>query len=444
MTGDVDIRSGGLVVVDTDTLRHLAATLALFAARLAEAGEVLGRAHASSLAGGLWVASPQGGARAAEDAAAALAHSVRRLAEVYELAEQEALARIRGAGGADGADGLRLAARRLAVAPDVAAEAAHLAEAWSEGRHAEIEGQMRAAAGMLGVYGPLGPSLTLLTGAVRAAGRGTIPADAPPLRPVGATASVVELSRHRAPGAAAAPRSLVEIIDRMPGEDGLDGARVRVEEYRFASGEREFFVYIGGTRAAVDRDEPWDMASNVQLYFGEESSSYEAVERALAAAGAVAGDRLHVVGHSQGAMIGAHLARQGGYDVRTQIGIAGPVQAELPAGVLSLTIRHTDDPVAALAVGGPPGVAGSPQSLVVERTAHPAPAWTDATLVVHGLDAYRDTAGLVDAAPDPRVAAVRDRLAPLAGAVTVTSIVYGARRTSSADDARVRRRSGGL
>jgi hypothetical protein len=71
----------------------------------------------------------------------------------------------------------------------------------------------------------------------------------------------------------------------MPGQDGLDDARVRVEEYRYASGEREFVAYIAGTRAAFAADEPWDMTSNLQLYFGAQSSSYLAVERALTAAG---------------------------------------------------------------------------------------------------------------------------------------------------------------
>lgn len=438
MSDDIDIRSGGLVAVDTEALRHLAGTLVAIAARLGEAAEALGHAGASSLAAGLWVPSPQSTVRAAEDDASELARSVRRLADVYELAEQEALVRIAGV---DGDQGMRLAARRLAAAPDVAADAARLAHAWVDGRHREIEGQMRDAYWMLGVYGPLGPALTLLTGAVRHAGRGTVAADAAPLRQVGATASVLELSRHRATGAEAAPRSLQDILDRMPGEDGIDEARVRVEEYRYASGGREFFVYVAGTRTVVDEDEPWDMTSNVQLYFGAESSSSLAVERALEAAGALAGDRVHLAGHSQGAMIAALLARRGGFDVVTQIGIGSPVQADLPGDVLTVTLRHTDDPVAALSAGGFPGVSGSPDSIVVERVADPAPRWSDVTFDVHQLSAYRETAVLVDASADPRVDALRDRLVPLAGAVAVTSIVYGAHRAPSSD--RPRRRSGG-
>lgn len=437
---DVDIRSGGLVAVDTDTLRSAAATLALSAARLGEVADVLGRAAASSLAAGLWVPSPQVTVREAEACAAGLAQSLRTLAEIYEVAEREALARIAGAQ----RDAVMTAiAARLQARHDVGAAAVRLADVWLDGRHHEMERQMRAAAPMLGVYGPLAPALTLLTTGVRAAGRGVVVAGDPPLRSAGATASVVELDRHLAAGSDGAPRGLTDVVDRMPGQDGLDEGRVRVEEYRHPTGEREFAVYIAGTRALVDADEPWDMASNLQLYFGEESSSFVAVERALAAAGAVAGDRLHVFGHSQGAMIGAHLARQGDFDVVTEIGFGSPIQAELPDDVLAVAVRHEDDPVAALAGGGIPGVAGSADSFVVERVVDPVPRWSDVAFTVHGLDAYRETAAAVDASADARALALRERFATLAGAALVTSVVYGAHRSPPPLPDRRRRPGGG-
>lgn len=443
MTDDVDIRSGGLVSVDTDSLRHVAGVLTALAARLGEAAGVLGAAGDASLAAGLWVPSPQASAQRAEDVADDLARGLRTLAEVYELAEQQALVSL-GGERASGSLQMLLAARRLQATPDVSAAATRLATAWMQSRHGEIERQMQGAAGMpgpVGPLGPVGPALTTLTAAVRAVHLGIIPADAPPLRPIGAAASVIELSRHQASGPEAAPTSLVDIIDRMPGRDGNDEARVRVEEYRFASGESQFVVYIDGTRKLIDADEPWDMGSNLQLYFGEESSSYVAVERALAAAGAVSGDRLHIVGYSQGGMIAAHLARQGGFDVATQIGIASPVQPVLSGDTFTVGLRHTDDPVAALSVGGIPGVSGARDSFVVERVADPTPNWSDVTFSVHGLAEYRETAALADASGDPRVAALRDHLAPLAGAAMVTSTVYGAHRAAPPE--RRRRGSGG-
>ena len=437
---DVDVRSGGLVAVDTDTLRSLAATLTLSAARLEEAADALGRAASSSLAAGLWVPSPQSTVREAEACATDLAQALRTLAEIYEVAEREALARI---GGARGDAAMAAIAARLQARHEVGEAAARLAGAWLDGRHDEIERQMRAASPMLGVYGPLAPALTLLTTGVRTAGRGVVLAGDPPLRSAGAVASVVELDRHLSAGVDAAPRGLADVVDRMPGQDGLKEGRVRVEEYRHPSGEREFAVYIAGTRSLIDADEPWNMTANLQLYFGEESSSYVAVEQALAAAGAVAGDRLHVFGHSQGAMIGAHLARQGDFDVVTEIGFGSPIQAELPDDVLAVSVRHGDDPVAALAAGGIPGVAGSADSLVIERIVDPAPRWSDVAFTVHQLDAYRETAAAVDASTDGRADALRERFATLAGAAMVTSIVYGAHRAPPPLPDRRRRTGGG-
>ncbi|ODT23632.1 hypothetical protein [Microbacterium sp. SCN 69-37] len=439
MSDDVDIRSGGLVAVDTDALRELSGALGPISARLDEVAEALAGAGTASLAAGLWVPDPAGRAREAHAIATDLSRTLDTLAQTYDLAEKEALHALHGT---RDVDVMQLAAARMQAEGDVAAAAKRLAAEWIEGRHRDIEDQMRDSALMLGVYGPLGPALTQLTAAVRRAGRGTVPAAAPPLRPGAETASVEEISTHHATGADAAPRGLVDVIDRMPGQDGLDDARVRVEEYRYASGEREFVAYIAGTRAAFAADEPWDMTSNLQLYFGAQSSSYLAVERALTAAGAVAGDRVHVFSHSQGGMIAAYLARDGDFDVVTEVSFGSPVQAEQADGVLSVAVRHTDDPVAALAVGGFPGVSGSGDSVVVEREADPMPRWSDATFAVHQLDAYRETAAMVDASADPRIAVLRERLAPLAGAAVVTSTVYGAHR-EQARSADRRRRSGG-
>ncbi|AXA96603.1 hypothetical protein [Microbacterium sp. PM5] len=439
MSDDVDIRSGGLIAVDTDALRELSGALGLIAAHLDEAADALAAAGAASLAAGLWVADPAGRARGAQSIVTELSRTLEVLAEAYDLAETEALHALHGP---RDVDAMRLAAARMQAEADVAAAARRLAAEWIDGRHRDIEDQMRASALLLGVYAPLGPALTLLTAAVRRADRGTVPAAAPPLRRGAETASVEEISVHVATGAAAAPRGLVDAIDRMPGADGLDDARVRVEEYRYASGEREFVAYIAGTRAAFAPDEPWDMTSNLQLYFGEQSSSYVAVERALAAAGAVAGSRVHLFSHSQGGMIAAHLARDGRFDVVTEVSFGSPVQADQTDHVLSVAVRHTDDPVAALAAGGIPGVSGSADSVVVEREVDPMPRWSDATFSVHQLGAYRETAAMVDASADPRIAVLRERLAPLAGAAVVTSTVYGAHREPNRSADR-RRRSGG-
>ncbi|QNA93924.1 hypothetical protein [Microbacterium sp. Se63.02b] len=61
------------------------------------------------------------------------------------------------------------------------------------------------------------------------------------------------------------------------------------------------------------------MKSNVELYQGRESASYEATLDALEAAGAEGGARVDVVAYSQGGMIAAHLAMESPYEVTMQL-----------------------------------------------------------------------------------------------------------------------------
>lgn len=412
MSDDLDIRAGGAIAVDTATLHRAAAALLDLADDCALLARALRAAGDSSLTAGLWHPAPASGALAAAERARALADALRARALAYELMEGDAALR----------------AGQSAGLP-AAVEAARLLAAWRGDRHAEMDRQILSGSWMLGWVTPL---LLGGTAAIREVDRGVVAAGDPPLR-LGATpARVRELSRTTV----APPVSLADVADRIPrGEQ----ERVRVEVYEMPDGHREYAVYITGTREIVDADEPWDMTSNMQLYFGAESSSFDAVRRAVDAAGAVAGDRVHIAGHSQGGMLATHLAREGGFDVATLITFASPVQAELPGSVLTVALRHTDDPVAALAAGGLPGIAGSPDSLVVERAADPVARPSDITLAVHGMVSYRETAALVDASDDPRVGALRGQLAGLGAATAVTAVVYGARRERPAPEETRRR-----
>lgn len=409
--GELDIRAGGLIAVDTETLRHVAGILSRLSSDCADLSSHLRLAGALSRDAGLWDPDPAGRAEEAEARAAALAHALRDRAEVYELVDQHATRAMTGIDAGSGA---------------AAREAERMWEDWRSHRHAEVGRQLLGAVGPLWQAGLLFGSMG---GLVRSVDRGAILRGDPELRPATRPTVVTEVARS----GVRAPASLAEIADRIPGD--ADG-RVRVETYTTASGRREHVVYITGTRdLGTPYAEPWDMASNIELYFGQASSSYDATGRALAAAGALAGDRVHLVGHSQGGLIATRFARESGYDVASLITFASPVQAELPDDVLSVTVRHTDDPIVALSAGGVPVTSGSRDSFVVERVADPQPRLGDLALGVHHMDAYRETAALVDASDDPRVDALRAHLAGLASAGAATAVVYGARRDVGATPA---------
>lgn len=433
MSDAVDIRSGGAVAVDTASLRHAAGVCVQFAAECAIADGWLRAAQDAARDAGLPLPFPIVPLGDIEAHAEHLASALRERAMLYEAVERAA---------ADGFRSLGASDRRTPI--DAEAEAA--LDVWRAGIHREVERQLAGAVAPLGtMVALLGPALvgivlvpSTLTWLVREMALGLVPRDAPPLRRRAHAVTVTVLSR----AAAEAPTSLAELAERMP---GAGDTRVRVEEYRTRSGGREFVVYIAGTQSwAPGGPDPWDMTSNLELYLRENSASYAAVEKALAHAGAVPGDAVNIAGHSQGGMLGSHLARQGGFEVGWVVTFGSPVQAVLPDDVRQVTIRHTDDPVAALAGGGAPIVAGSADSFVVERLADPRPRIGDLEMSVHQMDEYRTTAAIADDSGDPRVRDFHTALLSLGGAVggaavSGTAVVYGARRQPTETPAARRR-----
>ena len=442
MGSDIEVLGGGAVAVDTDTLRITASRFVLAREDLEEILRRLGVlqnmlfgewAHTGEALSAASVLSTR--LRETFAGATRIAADLREAAAVYELVELNAEHRAAVFAG-DRVAEARISAVRdalMAEHPDAfaasigaefertvmwpgdlvrqATETGMTAGSEISERGAIIGGAslglgaiaVAATAGFTG-SGRLGPD-------ARLTGRG---------EPVTLTAVVPTHTR------ASAPTSLAAVAQRMPGSGE---SRVRVERYTMPGGAVQYAVYVAGTRSlALGGEEPWDNLSNGQLYLGQSSASYEATVAALDAAGARPGDVVHAFGHSQGAMITAHLALEGGYDTRTHVTFGAPVEAEVGEGTLSVGIRHTDDPVAALAGGGHIAPVGAPGSFVVEREAHPASGFDDADLPAHQMVAYAETAALVDASADPRVDGVRAVFAELEGAVSVEVTEYAAAR----------------
>jgi type IV secretory pathway TrbD component len=424
----LEIRSGGVIEVDTASLRAVAARLRAVgdgcgdlvrrlddvAVRLADAG---GEAAPVS-----WELSIlRAGVARARDDAASIAAAVEETAVHYEMVE------LLVARGAAARSDDRAALERLDARIDALSEASPLARVRAE--RSVLSGADRTDLFQQGARGAsvLGPgalalfaaAFGLVPGVIDIARRGVVPAGA---RLRGVAAPVV--IRPLGTAAPAPVASLADAASRIPGDGD---ARVRVERYAMPGGSRQFVVYIAGTQAVGGR-EPWDMTSNLQLYGGERSASYAATLQALERAGARPGDVVHAVGHSQGAMIGERLALEGPYDARTVVSFGSPVQADVGDATLSVSVRHTDDPVVALSSGGSPAGVGAEGSIVVERSADPEVGVHDLSIPAHHMSAYAETAALVDASRDPRVDGVRQLFDALGAAETVTASEYAARR----------------
>lgn len=446
MSDDIDIREGGVVAVDTGSLRVAADRYAVLGARVREVAEDLGaQARAVSALG---PAAAYGGsvpyrlqnaafaAASHADDLAGIARDLRELADTYEIVELRARRAM-----AVGVDARAAAAQAADRAAQRHPDAAHRADLAVRGRDVEVGARLVSVAnGGVGLVGGVaGIAYPQLAGAIDAAllslpvaaqslqalirrlGTGTIT----PGRRLSGDAAVVEVRQKGGVTVTTSPRDLAGALSRIP-----DAARVRMETYTMPDGTAKYAVYLAGTRDFPPEagEDPWDLTSDTRMYLGEDAAAYAAVVQALHAAGVPTGAELYLFGHSQGGLIADWLAVQGGYHTRLLVTAGSPTEAGVGPGTLSVQLRHTDDLVQSLAAGGSDGRVGAAGSLVVERAGDPAPGIQDLSFAPHRLAAYVATAKMLDAAPDPRTAPMRSALAELRGATSVTAVEYDARR----------------
>lgn len=423
----LDIRRGGVVAVDTASLRHAASELGAIASRFDEASAHV-RAAAwlladldTSVLGGVSSQS----ARLAEaaggsgDASRELGRRLARTAAAYEYAELAARRAMLTDETARAACDARMAELRGEF-PEIESDAGELALAHDLELPWSVIGQAAALGTLLLPGGGLffGGFAWVLAAGIGRAGFGTVARDA---RLGGTPPAAFVVAQSRTQGTAVT--GLAQAARRIPTSDGF-----RVEKYAMPDGSRQFVLYVAGTGASP----VLDGSGNLTAYGGGASAGYEAARAALREAGAAPGDRVHAIGHSQGGMIVDRLALEGEYDVETVVTFGSPVQADVPESVLSVDVRHDDDPVAALDGRGFAAGVGSPDSIVVSRTADPVTSPLDLQLPAHHLTAYAETAAMLDASSDPRMHAVRAVFAELDGATSVETTVFSADRPEAA------------
>ncbi|WP_226534043.1 hypothetical protein [Microbacterium paraoxydans] len=422
----LEIGHGGAIAVDTGQLRDLGSRLRGVAERYEETRAAVLRAQEAILSApaacpevdvnALGVSVERLGALRAElDDACVGTELMADAFEVVELrAEVEALALTDAAAAA-------VAEARLAqlVSGDerVGVMAAWLVEDWEDRRFQGV-GRQFDAGGLLSPLFFAGAFIGVTTG-LGAVGTGApLKGQADPVRVTAVKASTP-----------AAPQDLAGALRRMPSAT----AQVAVEKYTMSDGATRYVTYISGTRNGVPwaggEEEPWDMKSNVELYQGHRSASYQATLDALAAAGAEPGDRVDVVAYSQGGMIAAHLATESPYDVGMQVTAGSPQQPLLGDDQTLIQLRHSDDLVSNLAAGGSAAGTGSADSFTATRVGDPRAGLQDLALRAHALETYIETAEMVDASDDPRAEALDAYWAELATAAEVERTEYRAERT---------------
>lgn len=428
MTDDLDIAYGGAIAVDTEALRDVARRMDAVADRFAEAQAAISRAHRLIMqvpvfsahvdTAALWSSAVRAGELHDECVQAVIGTTL--MADVYEYVELQAQADALALTDTAAAGRLRLRLERLAASDErIPGMAQMLVAGWEGRRFDGLHSQFDLG-------GALAPFFLTAALAGSTLGLGRV---LPGMRLTG-TADAVAVTPVKTARPETAPAGLAETFRRLP---SAAGAQIKIERYTMADGSRRFVTYLKGTQAFLPvrtaGSDPWDMKSNTELYSGRRSASYQATVDALAAAGARPGDWVDVVAHSQTGMVAAHLAMESEYDVRMQITAGSPVEPTLREDQTLIQLRHTDDLVSGLAGGGSPGGTGSPDSFTATREGDRMDGIQDVWADTHMMHSYIETAEMVDASADPRVAALGDYWSELDEAVEIVSTEYRAERT---------------
>ena len=438
MSDELDIRGGGAIAVDTETLRTTAGGFVALAAELAEIARLVGSAQSTLFTErAAWDAANSAfllyrRLTSTEDQTEGVAGKLRAAAAMYEMAELNA-AHASAVLAGDVETAARIDERRSQLS---ALYPTAVWDAW--GKQAEYwlmwpSELVRQATetwepfGITpGVIGGIMPFALART--VTALGKGVVARDA---RLNGGPVDVrVWPVAASGPSAAVTgpPATLAAATTRIPSAGDGEG-RVRVEKYTMADGSKQYAVYVTGNKLTLDPAEPFSLGAATELELGNRTASYDATVAALEDAGAQPGDVVHAFGHSQGGAITGHLALESEFDVKTLVTLGSPIEADVGPETLSVSLRHTDDPIGMLGPGGGSDhTVGAPGSFVAHRVADPDSGLGDMLLPAHDAAAYVATAALLDASSDPRMGAVRELFDELGGAVSVEVTEYAADR----------------
>lgn len=226
------------------------------------------------------------------------------------------------------------------------------------------------------------------------------------------------------------PAGVADLARRIP-SSARAGPQIRIERYGDAS-RRAWVVYVGGTAdwSLVPGGDPWDMTSNAAAIAEQSAGSYRAVVEAMHEAGVQPADPVIGVGHSQGGLIMAQVA---GSDEFNTVGLAtfgAPAgQVVIPDAVPVIATEHADDLVPALGGARQDNTGDAGRHVVVTREAFSdtEPPAGEA-LPAHNMSAYRETARLIDASPEPRLREFRAELEATLGAEPGQTTLWRASR----------------
>ncbi|MCW2495689.1 hypothetical protein [Jatrophihabitans sp.] len=220
-------------------------------------------------------------------------------------------------------------------------------------------------------------------------------------------AQVQALGRDADPAAAAAPRTISDLIGELALRDAGQDGEVSVSFVWDSSGRRRAIVDIPGTKSwnPAHTSDVTSIATNLRVLNGADSSYEEGVLTAMQDAGVTSTDDVMLVGHSEGGMVAVTTARDalrtGRFHVTHVVTAGAPIGqtvGDLPASVQVLALEGRGDLVPHLDGADNPA---SAHVITVRGGADHGSIGENHSLT----DTYLGLAGDVDASSDPSLLA---------------------------------------
>jgi hypothetical protein len=215
--------------------------------------------------------------------------------------------------------------------------------------------------------------------------------------------------------------SLADVVRSMANlasgpADPDDRSAVRIVKVEHPGRRPTWVVQIPGTDFGGGKHDPSDAGPNFSLMQGNDPL-LDRVLDAMDRSDIARGDRVMVTGHSQGGIAAMALASspeaQRRFNITNVVTAGSPVgRFRPPPSVHVLSIEHHQDPVPRVDLARNPD---NPQWTTITRDVGDNESVQASPGGAHHAALYTETAGLIDADPDPRVAAARADLAPFLG-----------------------------
>lgn len=219
------------------------------------------------------------------------------------------------------------------------------------------------------------------------------------------------------------PSSVTDLMTRLALVDDMPAGTIDVQTHVAADGTRTHVAYLPGTDDMVadgDSSVLRDLKENGRLIDDEPTAYGAGIAQALRLAGVRPGERVLLVGHSQGGMQAAQLLADStsGADVTNVVTAGSPIAGagHYPTGSHVLSLENVTDYVPELDGAANPD---TPQQVTVRFADGP-----DTITGSHRLEHYVDGAAAVDASTDPSIRESLDSLQPFFADGSVTSQTF--------------------